>query len=87
MRFLFQWLFNIVFYLIQSKGGFAIGAHSNCLFLNYFKTFLFPQSQRFALKVLEACIPIVDGTLLFDNSEGKHQFIADKQINKSFIGT
>lgn len=26
-------------------------------------------------------IPIVDGLLIFDNSEGKHQLLADKQFN------
>ena len=26
-------------------------------------------------------LPIVDGTLIFDNSEGKHELIADKQVD------
>ncbi len=29
-------------------------------------------------------LPIVDGALIFDNSEGKHELIADKQINGLF---
>jgi len=28
-------------------------------------------------------LPIVDGTLIFDNSEGRHELLADKQLDSS----
>ena len=30
--------------------------------------------------LFEIYLPIVDGALIFDNSEGKHELIVDKQI-------
>lgn len=39
--------------------------------------------RRGIKNLFDIYLPIVDGALLFDNSEGKHQLLADKQIDHS----
>lgn len=37
--------------------------------------------RRGIKNLFDIYLPIVDGTLIFDNSEGKHELLADKQID------
>lgn len=37
--------------------------------------------ERGIKNLFDIYLPIVDGALLFDNSEGRHELLADKQIN------
>lgn len=39
--------------------------------------------KRGIKNLFDIYLPIVDGALIFDNSEGKHQLLADKQIDNS----
>lgn len=42
---------------------------------------LFWLNGKLSSKIVQINLPIVDGALIFDNSEGKHELLADKQID------
>lgn len=72
---LFFWLQNIKLAKERVKMRVLEGGHnieSNVIERRYFKGIK---------NLFNIYLPIVDGALIFDNSEGKHELIADKQID------
>lgn len=74
---LFFWLQNIELAVERVKTRVVEGGHninSDIIERRYYKGIK---------NLFDLYLPIVDGLLIFDNSEGRHELIADKQINNN----
>ena len=72
---LFFWLQNIELAKERVKTRVSEGGH------NIQPEIIERRYIRGIENLFDIYLPIVDGTLIFDNSEGKHELLADKQID------
>jgi predicted ABC-type ATPase len=72
---LFFWLQNIELAIERVKIRVSEGGH------NIEPKVIERRYIRGIQNLFDIYLPIVDGALLFDNSEGKHELLADKQID------
>ena len=72
---LFFWLQNIELAVERVKIRVSEGGH------NIEPEIIARRYIRGVKNLFNIYLPIVDGALIFDNSEGRHELLADKQIN------
>ena len=72
---LFFWLQNVELAKERVKIRVSEGGH------NIQPEVIERRYSRGIKNLFEIYLPIVDGALLFDNSEGRHEFLAEKQID------
>ncbi len=72
---LFFWLQNVKLAKERVKIRVSEGGH------NIQPEVIERRYSRGIKNLFEIYLPIVDGALLFDNSEGRHEFLAEKQID------
>jgi predicted ABC-type ATPase len=72
---LFFWLQNSELAKERVKNRVSEGGH------NIEPAIIERRYKRGIMNLFDIYLPIVDGTLIFDNSEGKHELFADKQID------
>ncbi len=72
---LFFWLQNIALAKERVKIRVSEGGH------NIEPEIIERRFNRGIKNLFDIYLPIVDGALIFDNSEGKHEFLADKQMD------
>ncbi|HMS30738.1 MAG TPA: hypothetical protein PKD32_12870 [Saprospiraceae bacterium] len=73
---LFFWLQNIELAKERVKTRVLEGGH------NIEPEIIDRRFKRGIKNLFDIYLPIIDGALIFDNSEGKHELIAEKQIEK-----
>ncbi|WP_395627554.1 zeta toxin family protein [Daejeonella sp.] len=74
---LFFWLQNIELAKERVKARVSEGGH------NIDSEIIERRYYRGIKNLFDIYLPIVDGAMIFDNSEGKHELLADKQMHNS----
>lgn len=74
---LFFWLQNIELAKERVKARVSEGGH------NIESEIIERRYYRGIKNLFDIYLPIVDGAMIFDNSEGKHELLADKQMHNS----
>ena len=75
----FFWLQTIELAIERVKTRVSQGGH------NIEKEIIIRRYKRGINNLFQIYLPIIDGAYIFDNSEGKHELIANKQIDSDLI--